>query len=142
MPLNPDAYLRRGLAYGELKQPGEAIADYSMFLAMTPSNAPRRAEILFRRSSNYLILKDETAALADLLELAALDTPSLPWPNEVAKRCNEFATKFLICPEKDRQPEKAFVLAHKAAELEPDNIEYRRTYGQACYLISYFFRAF
>jgi tetratricopeptide (TPR) repeat protein len=133
MPLNPEAHLQRGLAYGQLKHRREAIADYSMFLAMTSPTDRRRPEILFRRSSNYLELKDNAAVLADLLAMAKLDTRSLPWPDEAAKRCNEFARSLVICPAKDRQPDKALALAGKAVELAPDNIGYRGTLGVALY---------
>jgi WD40 repeat protein len=133
LPFNPDAYINRGLAYARLNERREAIADYSMFLAMTPSSEPRRAEILFRRCRNYLFLADEAAALADLLALASPDTRSLPWAELVAKPCDEFAWKLLTCAEKDRQPEKALILARKATDLEPEDMEYLSNFGLACY---------
>jgi WD40 repeat protein len=45
MPLDPEGYLHRGLAHGQLNQPRQAIADYSMFLAMTSPSAPRRGPV-------------------------------------------------------------------------------------------------
>jgi WD40 repeat protein len=141
LPFNPDAYLNRGLAHGQLKQMRQAIADYGMFLAVTSPSGPRRAEILFRRSTNYLNLKDDAAALADLLALAELDTRSLPWAEKVAERCNDSAWKLLVCPEKERQPEKALRLARKAIDCEPDNIEYRGTLGLAYYRLGQFHKA-
>jgi serine/threonine protein kinase/WD40 repeat protein len=134
LPFNPEAYLNRGGAYGRLEEWRQAIADYSMFLAMTPSSGPRRAEILYRRCSSYLMLSEDAAALADLLAFASLDDiRSLPRHDQAAERCNEFAWKLLTCPEKDRQPEKALILARKATDLEPENNEYVNSLGLACY---------
>jgi serine/threonine protein kinase/WD40 repeat protein len=132
LPFNPEAYLNRGLAHVRLEEWRQAIADYSMFLAMTPSSEPRRAEILFRRFNIYLRLNDDAAALADLLALASLDIRLVPRHDGVAKLCNEYAWKLLTSPEKDRQPEKAFILARKATGLEPENIEYLNGFGLAC----------
>jgi WD40 repeat protein len=133
LPVNPEAYLTRGLAHGQLLESREAIADYSMFLAMTPSSGPRRAETLLRRLNNYLRLGDDAAALADLLVLAPLDIQSAPWADEAAALCSEFAQKLLTCPEKDRQPEKALILARTATDLEPENSEYLNSFGLAYY---------
>jgi WD40 repeat protein/tetratricopeptide (TPR) repeat protein len=138
LPLNPDAYLQRALAYRELKRPRDAIADYSAFLAMTPASAPRHAEILSRRLTNYVSLNDDAAALADLVALASLDTRSLPWPDSTARYSNDFARKLLTCPVKDRQVDKAFILARRAMDLEPENTEYRGTLGLACYRLGHY----
>src|SRR5262249_13334411 len=48
-PINPEAYLQRGLAHGRLKEAAKAIADYDLFLALTSKTDRRRQEILMRR---------------------------------------------------------------------------------------------
>jgi WD40 repeat protein len=45
-PLNAEAYLYRGRAYAQLNQPGNAIADYTVFLTLAPPNDKRRPEAL------------------------------------------------------------------------------------------------
>jgi serine/threonine protein kinase/WD40 repeat protein len=45
-PINPEAYFKRGLAYGRLNKLDEAMADYEMFLAWTPNDDRRRPAVL------------------------------------------------------------------------------------------------
>jgi serine/threonine protein kinase/WD40 repeat protein len=132
-PVNPEAYLHRGCAFGRLKLAREAMADYSAFLALTPPEDPRRAATLFRRSNNALYLKDQATRLSDLLAMAHLDVRSIPWPGDVADACHSVARGLLVGPEKDCQPDQALELVRKAVELSPDDAMYRNTLGVACY---------
>jgi serine/threonine protein kinase/WD40 repeat protein len=133
LPLNPEAYRQRGFAYSRLGQWRQATADCTMFLALSPANDRRRAEVLFRRSNCSRLLKESAAELLDLLALAPLNLESVPWPEAVAGRCNDVAWNLAGAPEKDRQPDKALTLARKAVALDPDNGAYRNTLGVAYY---------
>jgi serine/threonine protein kinase/WD40 repeat protein/tetratricopeptide (TPR) repeat protein len=72
-PLNHKAYRQRGRAYGVLKQPRLAIADYSMALALLHTGDTQRIDLLSRRASNYLALGEDALALADFREAERLD---------------------------------------------------------------------
>ncbi len=72
-PLNHKAYRQRGRAYGMLKQPRLAIADYSMALALLPASDTQCIDLLSRRASNYLMLGEDAQALADFREAERLD---------------------------------------------------------------------
>jgi eukaryotic-like serine/threonine-protein kinase len=119
-PMNLDAYLQRGRAWGRLKQAQEAIADYSAFLALAAPDHQSRAEVLLRRANNFARLPDQARRLADLLELAGMDARLIPLPKETASSCNDAAWALCVAAEKDRQPAVAVILARKAVELEPD----------------------
>jgi tetratricopeptide (TPR) repeat protein len=127
--MNPLAYLQRGRAYGRLNQAREAIADYSVFLILAPSNDPRRPEILFRRATNYLQIGDQAAALADLHEMTRHDLRLIPWPDEVARGFNEAAWRSAKPSAAGPEREKALALARKAVELAPGDVLYRNTLG-------------
>jgi serine/threonine protein kinase/WD40 repeat protein len=45
-PINPDGAFHRGLAFSRLRDWQRAIVDYEMFLASTPSDDPRRPEVV------------------------------------------------------------------------------------------------
>jgi hypothetical protein len=78
LPLNPEAYLQRGLAYDRLRDSRKAIPDSSAFLALVPTDHPRCPEALLRRASNYHAVGDDAAAVADLDRLATLPVGELP----------------------------------------------------------------
>jgi WD40 repeat protein/tetratricopeptide (TPR) repeat protein len=126
-PINPEAYLRRGLAYGRLKEAENAISNYSRFLALAPPEDRRRAEVLFRRSNNYAALNQRAQALADLLQFAPLklDASSGLDTEEVAKTCNNTAWRLVTGPETERNPAQALPLAEKAVALMPEEAIYR-----------------
>src|SRR5581483_2429272 len=132
-PMNPDAYLQRGRAWGQMKQPQEAIADYSAVLTLAAPDHQSRAEALLRRANNYARLADQPRRLADLLELAKIEARLISLPTETASSCNDAAWGLCLAAEKDRQPAVAVSLARKAVELEPDNGSYRNTLGVALY---------
>ena len=128
-PLSADAYFRRGLARADLFEPRLACADFSMFLALAPSNHARRAEALFRRSNHYLTLGDQKARRADLLELARLDLSSARWISRLPYVLHREAEKVLAEPAEERELENALLLAQKAAELQPNDPAVRHTLG-------------
>jgi serine/threonine protein kinase/WD40 repeat protein len=131
--INPEAFLQRGRAWGLLKHHEQAVADLSACLLLTPANHERRAEALLRRANSYARLPDQTRMLADLLELAKMETRLISLPKETALSCNDAAWGLCVAVEKDRQPAVAVSLARKAVELEPDNGLYRNTLGVALY---------
>src|SRR5262249_10945457 len=126
-PLNPEAYLQRGLAFGGVGQPARAREDYTRFLALTPADHPRRAEVLQRRANNHGKLKDWPAQEADLLALTRFDAPAFPWPAWLAWQFNAAAWRLLLPAGEESQSEKALPLAQKAAELEPQNAKFNTT---------------
>jgi WD40 repeat protein/tetratricopeptide (TPR) repeat protein len=133
-PLNPEAYLQRGLAYGKLEEAQKAINDYSLFLALAPPGDKRRAEVLLRRSNNYRALNQRAGWLADLLQLVQLDLNEIKeFHDQVARRCNELAWQLVTGPEKERDPAQALPLARKAVELAPDQWIYVNTLGVVYY---------
>jgi WD40 repeat protein/Tfp pilus assembly protein PilF len=128
-PINPNAYLQRGRAYGRLKQTRKAIGDYSVFLTLAPTNDARRPEILFRRANNYLQLGNQAAVLADLHEMTQHDLRLIPWPQEVAARYNEVAWRYATASAGGPERVKALALARKAVELTPGDVLYCNTLG-------------
>jgi tetratricopeptide (TPR) repeat protein len=133
-PLNPEAYLQRGLAHGRLNKAQKAIADYSMFLALISPEDKRRPEVLFRRFNNYQALHQHAPALADLLHLVRLNLGGIRvFHGEVAKSCNNAAWQLVTRPEGERDPAKALPLARKAVELAPRETTYLNTLGVAQY---------
>src|SRR5262249_15207733 len=84
-PINPEAYLERGLAYGRLKQAAKAVADYDMFLALASKADCRRPEILMRRANNYHeTLRDFRGAVAAITPLTEVASDLIPWPDQCA----------------------------------------------------------
>lgn len=55
----------------------KAIDDYSRFLLLTPKEDQRRAELLFRRSSNYPAINPRGRVLADMLQMEVRVSPGL-----------------------------------------------------------------
>jgi serine/threonine protein kinase/WD40 repeat protein len=133
-PLNPEAYLQRGRAYGILKERNKAIADYTLFLALVPPRDKRRAEVLFRRSNNYRDLHQRADWLADLLQVVQLNLDEIQqFHTQVAGRCNELAWQLVTGPEKERDPAQALPLARKAVSLMPKEPMYSNTLGVVYY---------
>src|SRR5262249_27891691 len=129
-PINPEAYLQRGLAYGKLNEAQKAINDYSLFLALAPPADKRRAEVLFRRSNNYRALHQHARVLADLLQLVPLPLDEAAGLHEVgARQCNELAWQLVTGPQNQRDPAKALPLANKAVELNSGQTTYLNTLG-------------
>jgi WD40 repeat protein len=130
---NREAYYQRGRAYGRMKEPQKAIADYSLFLALTPPQDKHRAEVLFRRSNNFKTLNQHADSLADVLHMAQMSRAEAGVLQEpMAGRCNELAWHLVTGPEKERDPAGAVRLAEKAVALEP-SVLYRNTLGVAYY---------
>jgi tetratricopeptide (TPR) repeat protein len=133
-PFNFEAYLHRGRAHGTLGEPEQAIADYSLALALTPPHHKTQGEALLRRSNNYRNLNDLPKAEADLQTLAELDL-DLPLELQLvaAEQCNTLAWRYVTAPEPQRQPHKALPLAQKAIKLAPDQWQYWNTLGVVSY---------
>jgi tetratricopeptide (TPR) repeat protein len=133
-PINPEAYLQRGLAYGRLKEAQKAIDDYSMFLLLTSMEDQRRAEVLFRRSTNYAAINQRARVMADILKMLQLNLNGIAkFRDEVAFRCNDLAWELVTGPEKERDPVKALPLANKAVELVRGSAVYLNTLGVVYY---------
>src|SRR5262249_9795338 len=91
-PLNPEAYLERGLAYGRMRQPARAVADYEMFLTLASKRAGRRREFEWRGAVTYGdSLKAARRALPPLLALLDAAPDLIPSPGEYARLCNDLA---------------------------------------------------
>ena len=137
LALNPfafEAYIERGKAFGRLKDIPNAIASYSMALALMPAGHKGRGEVLLRRSSNFLTLKHPLKARADVQEIAERD---LPIPEELAfiaaQECNHFAWEYAIGPEQERDAKKALPLIRKAIKLTPEDWMLLNTQGVVYY---------
>jgi tetratricopeptide (TPR) repeat protein len=74
-PFNFKAYRQRGRAYAMLQESHLAIADYSRALALIPGDDPNRVDLLGRRAANYLVVKEDDQALADLRRAEQIDLP-------------------------------------------------------------------
>jgi tetratricopeptide (TPR) repeat protein len=137
-----EAYQLRGRAYGRLKEPKKAAADYSMALALMPADHESRGETLLRRSNIYRNLGDTGSAAADLEQIADFD---FPIPDDLrsagAIQCNELAWRYLTGPEKQRDPKKALPLAQKAVKLDADQWMYLNTLGVAFYRLELYLQA-
>jgi eukaryotic-like serine/threonine-protein kinase len=137
LALNPfasEAYIERGKAYDRLSDNSSAIANYSIALALMPAGHKGRGDVLLRRSSNFLTLKDPLKARADVQEIAERD---LPIPEELAfiaaQECNHFAWEYAIGPEKERDANKALPLIRKAIKLTPEDWMLLNTQGVVYY---------
>jgi tetratricopeptide (TPR) repeat protein len=141
-PFDFEAYLQRGRACGRLKEPKQALTDYSTALTLMPAEHPSRGEALFRRSNNYRALGDEVQADADLHQFAERD---LSLPEELravgAQQCNNLAWRYVTGPEKQRDPKKALPLAQKAVTLDADGWECLNTLGVAYYRLGQYLQA-
>jgi serine/threonine protein kinase/WD40 repeat protein len=133
-PFNREAYFERGLAFDRLGDPGRAVADYEMFLALTPRDDRRRPEAQWRRARNcYRHLKDDRKAASALAEAADASLELIPWPGQFALLCNDLAWHFAKSAPGTEMPHTIVRLAHKAVELEPYNFIYQNTLGVVLY---------
>jgi serine/threonine protein kinase/WD40 repeat protein len=133
-PFNWDAYYQRGRAYGALKQPVHAIADYSMFLTLAPPTDQRRPEVLFRRSNSFLTLNRRAESLADMLHIAQGRPDQFgTLAAEASVRCNNLAWQLANGPEKERDLDSAIRLIGMAVELQPDEATFWNTLGAVHY---------
>jgi serine/threonine protein kinase/WD40 repeat protein len=143
-PINPEAYLRRGRAYARLQDAGvqerqKAIADYTMFLALVPSDDKRCAEVLFRRANNHYLLDHRADWLADMLQVVQLNLDGIPEiHDDIARQCNYLAWQLVMGPEKERDAAKALPLAKKAHELTPGEWMYLNTLGAVQYRLGHY----
>jgi serine/threonine protein kinase/WD40 repeat protein len=141
-PLDFEAYLERGKAFGRLNARLNAIVDYSMALALMPPKHKSRGEALFRRSNNYRPLNDPVKANADLQQIAEQDL-SLP-PELVfvgVRQFNKLAWQYVTGPEKERAPHKALPLIRKAIQLMPHDGTLFNTQGVVYYRLGQYTQA-
>ncbi|MBI3409190.1 MAG: protein kinase [Planctomycetes bacterium] len=133
-PVNPDASLERGLAYDQLKQPAKALADFEMFLSLTPPSERRRAEIQLRRAGLYQeVLKDDHAAAGALLAIMEEPTELTHSPGRYAFLCNEIAWRAVAPYPNCVSAKTALPLSRKAVAIEPFNFLYQNTLGVTLY---------
>jgi eukaryotic-like serine/threonine-protein kinase len=129
-----DAYLERGRAYSSLRQPQDAVKDFSVALAMLPAGHKIHGELLFRRSNSLRILHEEVRANADLQELAKLD---LSVPEELkssaAEQCNNLAWSCVTTALQQRDAPTALMLIEKAIKLNPKGSAHLNTLGVVYY---------
>jgi serine/threonine protein kinase/WD40 repeat protein/tetratricopeptide (TPR) repeat protein len=133
-PFNWEAYRLRGRIYGMHSEHAQAINDYSRALALMPARDPRRPEVLFRRANNYLRLRDNTRALADLEQLLNVELGEFSGLHaDLAMVCNNMAWQLVTGPEKERDPGRAHPLALKAVALTPELPLFLNTLGVVYY---------
>jgi WD40 repeat protein len=132
-PINPEAYLQRGLAHGRLRNSRSAIADYDRFLALAAPEDARRTEVLCRRASNYHNQQDHAGTAAALREILKVEPDRLPWPDVIAQMCNDVARHFARSSLQQTWPDNVEAIARKAVQIEPENAGYRITLGTVLY---------
>jgi serine/threonine protein kinase/WD40 repeat protein/tetratricopeptide (TPR) repeat protein len=132
-PLNPEAYLQRGLAHGRLGNWQRAIDDYNCFLDFAPRNDPRRVEILVRRANNYYVHKDYTRAAQALDELLSVRPDLIPWSDDFALMCNNVAWHYVKAVQHHALPANLLAMAQKAVETAPYGSHFRNTLGIVYY---------
>jgi tetratricopeptide (TPR) repeat protein len=137
-----EAYGQRGQALGRLRRHQEAVADYSLALALMPAAHKDRGELLLRRCSNYGHLNDRAHAEADLQELARADL-AVPEPlrHDAAAQCNNLAWRYVAGPEAERDPARALPLIRKALELTPGDWGLFNTQGVVSYRLGEYSQA-
>jgi serine/threonine protein kinase/WD40 repeat protein/tetratricopeptide (TPR) repeat protein len=141
-PFNWEAYWQRGRIFGVRGEHSQAIADYSIALALLPANDPRRPELLFRRANNYLRLPDNARALADLEQLLKLDLGEFSGLHpDLAMVCNDIAWQLVTGPEQERDPAGALPLAHRALALAPEISSFLNTLGVVYYRLGQYRQA-
>src|SRR5437773_3901249 len=117
-PFNAESYLQRGMAHGRLLHRAEALRDYAMFLALTPADDKRRAEIHCRRANNYDKLHDTQSVLAALAETTGAPIELIPWPEQYARQCNEVAWHYVQSPNLLPLPDGVLAVAARAVQFE------------------------
>jgi serine/threonine protein kinase/WD40 repeat protein len=138
-PINPEAYLQRGLALDRLKLATNAIADYEMFLAQAPSTDRRRPEIHMQLAANYYqSLKDSRKAAAALRDAAAAPADQMPYPGKLAALSNELAWNAVMQLPDAISAETALPLVRKTVDMEPYSFLYQNTLGAVLYRVGQF----
>jgi tetratricopeptide (TPR) repeat protein len=128
-PLNWEAYYQRGRTYAMEGESAKAIADYSMALALLPAHDARRAEILFRRFSNYYRgVRDKARGMADLQQLVNMELGDFSGLHaDLAWEFNGIAWQLVMGPEKERDPAQALPLVQRALTLTRPPLSVART---------------
>ena len=140
-PFNWEAYLLRGRAYDQLWEPQEAIADYTMALALMPPEYEKRGATLFQRRENYRRVHDLSKADADLQTIADFDLDHHLDAGLVAWQCSNLALRYLAGPEEHRDLKKARSLAQKAVKLAPNDCLCLNTLGLIYYRVGRYLEA-
>jgi serine/threonine protein kinase/WD40 repeat protein/tetratricopeptide (TPR) repeat protein len=129
-PLNPDAYLQRGLAYERLVERRRALADYDRFLTVAPPDDNRRNEVLCRRVNTYQQLGDYPAVASAIRDLLNVSPDLICWPDELAHACNRVAWHYVKrASQQETWPPSILSIARKAAEIEPFDPSHQLTLG-------------
>jgi serine/threonine protein kinase/WD40 repeat protein/Flp pilus assembly protein TadD len=155
-PINPEAYYRRALARGRLKQWQVALDDFSRDILLRPNHG----EAYSWRGQVHSSLKRYAQALADFNTAIKLLPPdpylfylrgdahhrlhnydeaaadyhrTLALKPAYALACNQLAWLTVTAPVSRRAPDQALLLAQRAVRLEPKNWNYRNTLGVVQY---------
>jgi tetratricopeptide (TPR) repeat protein len=139
-PACGEAYLHRGMAYGRLKTPASAIADYQNFLMRVPTNDSRRPEVNLRIAANYESLGDTKHVLETLAQVVDSPLELIPSPGSFAKLCND-AVWEQVKPSNASITPLIIKLLDRALEITPLNSDYLNTYGVAMYRMGRFAEA-
>jgi hypothetical protein len=139
-PLCGEAYLHRGMAYGRLKTPASAIADYQNFLMRVPTNDSRRPEVNLRIAANYESLGDTKHVLETLAQVVDSPLELIPSPGGFAKMCNDAVWEH-VKPSNSSITPLVIKLLDRALEITPLNSDYLNTYGVAMYRMGRFAEA-
>jgi WD40 repeat protein/tetratricopeptide (TPR) repeat protein len=114
-PFNWKAYRQRGRAFGALKEPRPAIADYSMALALLPVADAKRTGLLRRRAGNYLVLREYDKARKDIREAERIDPSCGP----SVRSSLAFALVQQAMSTQPKDPAAALLDLREAVEVDP-----------------------
>jgi tetratricopeptide (TPR) repeat protein len=141
-PFNFEAYLQRGRAHERLKQPQQAIADYSLALILMPPQDQRRAELLLRRAMHYVDSQDLAAAFTDVQQMESMEVDkSAGLHDDLATLYNNLAWALVTVPEQERNAARALSWAQKAVERMPEQGTFWNTLGVVYYRLGQYAKA-
>jgi WD40 repeat protein/Tfp pilus assembly protein PilF len=159
LPINPEAYYRRGLAQARLGQLRPALEDCNLAVLLHPGHAdtqllrgrlfvalgqpsaaiaaltsaiqhrPQEANYYQRRAEIHVRVKDYALAMADWRHVISLEP-------ENAMAHNNLAWFYVTGPAELRAADTALPLAQKAMDLEMDSTLFRNTLGVVYYRLA------
>jgi tetratricopeptide (TPR) repeat protein len=133
-PFNFKAYRQRGRAYSQLNEARQAIADYTMALALWPASDPARADLFSRRAGDHFALGEIDKGLADIRRAEQSDpVRGAAFRSTHATALNHRARNLVIARPDQRNPGLALELTRSAFELCPNDRAILNTLGVAQY---------